>query len=298
MRALDIGLILLVIVAPPRGQQPVFKVQTELVRIDVLVERNGKPVTGLTADDFTVEDNGVQQRVSLLPAVEGVTISTILDVSGSMTAQMIGNATAGIQALVASLGGADRHELYAFAGDVRRIVMPPTRDALIAQPIARALRETAGTHTALCDALVAAIVQSTAPGPKLAAVLSDGRNNISWLSAQAVIDAAIRHETVIYPVAISQDARSYPIELPPIAGDDGLRLLQILANRTGGRVIHTEWSRDLAPVFGSLIDEYRQRYILSFTPERVGRGDGWHRLEVKLRNRAGRVHARTGYWSR
>ena len=26
--------------------------------------------------------------------------------------------------------------------------------------------------------------------------------------------------------------------------------------------------------------------------------DGWHRLEVKLRNRPGRVHARSGYWSR
>lgn len=298
MRALDIGLVLLVISALPRGQQPVFKVQTELVRIDVLVEQNGKPVAGLTADDFTVEDNGVRQRVRLLPAADGVSISTILDVSGSMTPQMISNATAGIQAIVASIRAADRHELYAFASEVRRILMPPTRDELTAEPIARALRETGGPHTALCDALMAAIVRSSVPGPKLAAVLSDGRNNASWLSAQAVVDAAIRHETVIYPVAISQDARSYPIELPPIAGDDGLRLLQILADRTGGRVIHTKWSRDLAPVFGSLIHEYRQRYILSFMPERVGRGDGWHRLEIRLRNRAGRVHARTGYWSR
>jgi len=50
-------------------------------------------------------------------------------------------------------------------------------------------------------------------------------------------------------------------------------------------------------VFDSLIREYRQRYILSFTPERVGRADGWHRLQVRLRNRPGKVHARSGYWS-
>lgn len=76
------GLILLVLaaVASPRAQQPTFKVNTELVRIDVLAERDGRPIVGLTADDFTVKDNGVAQRVTLLPETTIVTFSTILDV--------------------------------------------------------------------------------------------------------------------------------------------------------------------------------------------------------------------------
>jgi Ca-activated chloride channel homolog len=295
------GLILLVLAAAaiPRAQQPTFKVNTELVRIDVLAERNGRPIVGLTADDFTVKDNGVPQRVTLLPETEIVTFSTILDVSGSMTPQKLNNAEAGIQALVAALQEGDRHLLYAFAGDVERIALPRARAFVPAESIARALRETSGTHTSLFDALFAAIVESDVQsGPKMAAVLPDGRNNTSWLTAQSVIDAAIRHETVIYPLAVSQDSRQYPIELPPMAGDDGLRLLQTIADRTGGRVIHANWSRDLGPVFSSLIREYRQRYILSFTPDNVGRGDGWHQLEVRLKNRPGKVHARSGYWSR
>ena len=297
MRALV--LLLLAAIASPRAHQPTFKVQTELVRVDVLVERNGTPVVGLTAEDFAVEDNGVPQRVSLLPETQIATVSTILDVSGSMTAEKLNNAGAGIRAVFAALHDRDRHALYLFAGDVRRIVLPQARNLAPAEPIARALRETAGTHTSLNDALFAAIVQGDVEaGPKLAAVLTDGRNNTSWLGAKAVIDAAIRHETVIYPVAVSQGTPHYPIELPPMAGDDGLRLLQVFADRTGGRVIHADWSRDLGPVFDSLMREYRQRYVLCFTPERVGRGDGWHRLEVRLRNRSGRVHARSGYWSR
>lgn len=297
MRALI--LLVLAAVASPRAQQPTFKVQTELVRIDVLVERNGKPVVGLTADDFTVEDNGVPQRVSLLPETEIVTFSTILDVSGSMTPQKLNNAGAGIRAVMAALHDRDRHALYAFAGDIWRIALPRARDFVPAESIARTLRETSGTHTSLFDALFAAIVQSNVEaGPKMTAVLTDGRNNTSWLSAQSVIDAAIRHETVIYGVAVSQDSPQYPFELPPMAGDDGLRLLQLIADRTGGRVIHADWSRDLGRVFDSLIREYRQRYILCFTPERVGRDDGWHRLEVRLRNRPGKVRARSGYWSR
>jgi Ca-activated chloride channel family protein len=294
------GLILFMLAAgaTPRAQQPAFKVQTELVRIDVLVERNGKPVAGLTANDFAVEDDGVPQRVSLLPETESVTVSTILDVSGSMTPQRLANAGAGIRAIMAALHDRDRHALYAFAGDIRHIALPQARDSAPAESIARALRETGGAHTSLCDALFATVVQSDIEsGPKMAAVLTDGRNNTSWLSAQSAIDAAIRHETVIYPVAIGQGPPQYPFELPPMAGDDGLRLLQVIADRTGGRVIHADWSRDLGPVFDSLIREYRQRYILSFTPERVGSADRWHRLQVRLRNRPGKIHARGGYWS-
>lgn len=295
MRALI--LVLLAAVAPAT-QQLTFKVKTELVRMDVLVLRNGQPVAGLTANDFTVEDNGVRQRVSLVRDTKGATISTILDVSGSMTPAKLGNAAAGIRALTAALNGRDRHELYVFAGDVRRSTSLQSPDSVPVDSIARALREVGGAHTSLFDALFAAVIQSDVePGPKVAVILTDGRNNTSWVSAQSAIDAAIRHETVVYPIAVGHHPAQHPVELPPMAGDDGLRLLQVIADRTGGRIIHADWSRDLGPVFDSLIREYRQRYILSFTPEGVARGDGWHRVDVRVRNRLGKVHARTGYWS-
>jgi VWFA-related protein len=290
-------LLALAAIAIPRAQQPTFKVHTELVRIDVLVERNGTPVQGLTASDFTVEDNGVPQRISLLRETESVTVSTTLDVSGSMTPEKLTNAGTGIRAVIAALQGRDRHALYAFAGDVRRIALPQADDPRPVASIVRALRDGGGAHTSLCDALFAAIVHSDVePGPKMAAVLTDGRNNVSWLGAQSVIDAAIRHETVVYPVAVGQPVARFP--MPPMATDDGRRLLQIIAERTGGRLIHADWTRDLGSVFGSLMREYRQRYILTYRPEGVRSGDGWHRLEVRLRNRPGKVHARTGYWSR
>ncbi len=291
-------LVLAAVATGSAGQTP-FRVQTELVRIDVLVERNGRPVAGLVASDFVIEDNGIRQRVQLLPAAEAVAVSTVLDVSGSMTPAMMTNAEAGVRAVMAALGDRDRHALYAFAGDVRRIALPAALTSPSPGSLARAIRETSGPRTSLCDALFAAIVHSDVEaGPKMLTVLTDGRNNTSWLGARSVIDAANRHETVIYPVAVGAVSSGHPIDVPPMLGNDALRLLQTLAERTGGRVIHGDWSRDLDPVFASLIREYRQRYILSFVPERVDRGDGWHRLAVRLRNRAGKVHARSGYWSR
>jgi hypothetical protein len=48
-----------------------------------------------------------------------------------------------------------------------------------------------------------------------------------------------------------------------------------------------------------ILEEYRQRYVLTFTPEGVGLKDGWHELDVRLRRgpRAA-IHARRGYWAR
>jgi Mg-chelatase subunit ChlD len=182
MRVLFAALIVLAAGAVPQTQRPTIKVLTEMVRVDVLVEQNGSPVSGLTAADFVVEDNGIPQRVSLLRETEDVTVSSILDVSGSMTTQKLNNAGAGIRALMAALHSRDRHTLYAFAGDVRQLVLPPGADSVTGDAIARVRREITTAHTSLFDALFAAIVQNdVAPGPKMVAVLTDGLNNTSWL---------------------------------------------------------------------------------------------------------------------
>jgi len=47
------------------GQTPVFGTAVELVRLDVVVlDREGRPVTGLTKDDFTVEEEGRPQAIT------------------------------------------------------------------------------------------------------------------------------------------------------------------------------------------------------------------------------------------
>jgi VWFA-related protein len=51
--------------APQPAQPPTFRAEANLVRVDVtVVDRHGEPVTALTADDFTVEEDGVPQAIS------------------------------------------------------------------------------------------------------------------------------------------------------------------------------------------------------------------------------------------
>lgn len=51
------------------GDEPTFRLRTDAVIVDVIVRGDGKrPVTGLTADDFEIRENGVRQQVTSFTA--------------------------------------------------------------------------------------------------------------------------------------------------------------------------------------------------------------------------------------
>ena len=83
--------------ARPRRQT--FTSRIEAVRVDVLVTENGRPVQGLTPDDFEVLDNGVRQRVDLA-SFEQIPLNVVLalDMSASLQGLRLGHLqTAGKQ---------------------------------------------------------------------------------------------------------------------------------------------------------------------------------------------------------
>src|SRR5689334_4032725 len=48
----------------PKGQDEPVKLKTHLITMDVMVkDKKGKYITDLTADDFTITENGVPQKV-------------------------------------------------------------------------------------------------------------------------------------------------------------------------------------------------------------------------------------------
>ena len=47
----------------PQEEPPVFGVEVEVVRVEVLVTHDGQPVRGLAAGHFEVRDNGIPQTL-------------------------------------------------------------------------------------------------------------------------------------------------------------------------------------------------------------------------------------------
>ena len=261
------------------SQIATFSGGVEAVRVDALVTNNGRPVNGLRASDFDVRDNGVVQRVELV-SVEQLSVDVVLalDVSDSVTGERLRHLQTAGRSAVKSLKPGDRSALLSF----NHAVTLNERLTGDAERVARALDSLAPTgRTSLVDAAYAAIL-ATEPSHatrNLVLMFSDGTDTTSWLTPQRVIDAARRSDATVYAVAAPGADRDF---------------LNDLSEATGGAVVNVESTRDLDATFTRVLDEFRKRYVLSFSPSGVNRG-GWHRLEVRVKGRRVDVRARQGY---
>jgi hypothetical protein len=74
-----------------------------------------------------------------------------------------------------------------------------------------------------------------------------------------------------------------------------VRVFREIAELTGGRYWPADSPARLQEAFASLARLLESRVVLRFEPA-PGRREGWHRIELRLRERAGQVQARKGYW--
>jgi Ca-activated chloride channel homolog len=279
MRCQGIATLVMTVAISVAAAAQTFKSRIESVRLDALVLDRGQPVLGLKAEDFEIRDNGALQTVTLLGAgALPLDVILVLDMSGSLTAQRLEALRAAGGALLDALGSADRAALVTFSREIHR-AQPLTHDV---GAMRRALdQETPSGPTVLVDAMFAAIGM-TEPGDRrsLLIVFSDGLDTASWLQPNAVIRGAERSDVVIYAVSTSS-ATHAP------------RLLRLVTDSTGGQMLEVD-SASLATAFTRVLNEFRQRYVLSYTLSSAP-SDGWHRLDVRVKNRDLTVRARPGY---
>lgn len=276
-----------VVVAAPRGaraqQMPVFGVDVSLVRVEALVTDRGKPVKGLRATDFVLLDEGRPQTVEpVLEERQPVDAVLALDMSYSVAGPKLAALRDAASALLDGLAPEETATLLTFRYRTQ-LAQAPTLDKRRIRDALAALRPFGGT--AVRDAVYAALrIRETGQRRTAIVVFSDGADNLSWLSAADVVEAARRSDAIVYTVA----ARN--------AGERGDTFLKDVAAVTGGRSFTVSDAGGLRASFLEVLEDIRARYVLSFTPSPGPAG--WHALEVRLRNgRKGEVLARTGYWS-
>jgi len=70
--------------------------------------------------------------------------------------------------------------------------------------------------------------------------------------------------------------------------------LRDLTSQTGGTVFEVDSTTDLSSKFVDILREFRQRYLVGYSPRGVSK-EGWHRLEVRVKGRKATIKARLGY---
>jgi Ca-activated chloride channel family protein len=286
------------------GQQR-FRTGVEAVRVDVLVTDGSRPVTGLAADDFDLRDTGIEQTVdSITLADVPISMMLALDTSASVAGATLEQLKGGVLSALAMLQPQDRAALVTFSSDVR-LAHDWSGDI---STVTRAVADFRGAGgTALWDATFTALTLGD-PSPtvrRLILIFSDGDDTGSWLTRQAVIEKAKRTDAVLYGISLSGLASQTHgatlmgrsgIELSPNEPPVWLesRFLADVAEATGGTEHIVGTSRGLRATFEKIVNEFRTRYVLTYTPHGV-ETSGWHPLEVKLKTKRGTVRARRGY---
>jgi VWFA-related protein len=254
-----------------------FKSRTQGIRVDVLVTDRGRPIDGLTAGDFEIYDNGVLQTITLADFDElPLNVVLTFDMSGSVSAARLAHLQQAANALLDGLTAQDRAGLVTFSHEVM-LGARLTGDLRVVRTAIGVARPLGGT--ALVDGIYAGMMLAeSGVGRGLLMAFSDGLDTASWLEPQPVLQTAKRADIVAYAVSVGQRRQDF---------------LRDLAEATGGQVFENESSEHLERIFLAVLNEFRRRYVLMYTP--TSSDPGWHRLEVRLKGRRGTVKARPGY---
>jgi Ca-activated chloride channel homolog len=283
----------------PASAQSQFKSRAAAVRVDALVTDGRRPVVGLTARDFELRDNGVTQSITVVDyETLPLNIISVLDVSSSVAGAPLAHLKRAYLAVIDALAQDDRAALITFANQIE-LHSGLTSDRARLRALADVVQ--AGGATSLFDAAFAALALREADeGRTLVLLLSDGRDTSSWLTARKLVQTARRTDVVLYPVTIRVERPFGTTGGRPSverAAGPAERLLDALAEETGGRVVYASDEAALARTFLDVLKEFRQRYVLSYSPSGVSTA-GWHEIEVKLRGKSGEVRARRGYFAK
>jgi Ca-activated chloride channel family protein len=278
------------------AEQAVFRARTDLVAISASVKRGNAPAANLTARDFRLTDNGVAQAIDAV-TIEAVPLDVTLfmDTSGS-TAGALDRMKKNVITIAGMLRPDDQFRLLTIGLSVE--VPVPWQPA--GKPISLAMEAVPGISV-VYDALFVALTHTPAPGRRhLIVAMTDGQDCGSLLDGARVLDASGRSEAVLHWIYVSNSGDFDPNAVsawcsPMDAGETDY--VGQAAARTGGDSHRSRFGDPAVRTFAQILDEFRQSYVLRYSPQGVAAG-GWHAVVVQVPAQpALTIKARSGYFA-
>jgi len=279
---------------PDTTQEPSFRTgSSELVVLPVVVtDKQGRYVSDLERDRFTVFDNGRRVPIEIFSNEDTpLTIGLIIDASGSMGSKLGEVITASL-AFARSSNPEDELFVVRFNDDVQHVIRD--RPFLLAEDIGalnvalRSMRPEG--RTALYDALVEGIdhLARGSRARKVLVVVSDGGDNASEATLDSVLGRARESNAMIYTLGI----------FDPEDIDRNPGVLKSLARATGGERFLPRTPGEMMQVCERIAREIRSGYTIGYVPP--DRDGNYHRVRVEVQPSPSQkmtVRTRPGYFA-
>jgi Ca-activated chloride channel family protein len=279
------------------ADQPVTTITKRVDEVTVLftaTDKHGKFVRDLNKDDFAIRDDhkppqsvvnfGSQTNLPL-------ELGLLIDTSGSVHARFDFEQEAAVSFLQHTVR-ANYDKAFVMGFSTRSQVTQGFTDnvALLAIGVHH-LQD--GGGTALYDAVYKAChdtlikAEDERPVRRAIILVSDGEDNQSDVSRAQAIEMAQRAQVIIY--AISTDDSGLILR--------GDKVLQQLADATGGRAFFPFKMKEIKNSFAAIEDELRSQYIVSYHPADFDADGRYRPIEITALKKDVQVRARRGYYA-
>jgi Ca-activated chloride channel family protein len=280
----------------PSQPETTLKVDVKLVNVYVTVtDDHGAPVGGLKRENFVVQEDGREQKISVFDKESAVPLSIALAIDTSLST---------------------RHDLpleQASAKRFARAILRPV-DALsvygFSETVSQATGYTAelkridegidhirlGAATALFDAVyVTSRSLDKRQGRKVIVLITDGGDTISRVDYKEAVRAAEEAEAIVYSIIV------VPIESSAGRETGGEHALIQISEDTGGKYYYATSMSQLDDAFRKISDELRTQYLLAYYPSQRVSNSQFRRVQVAITGPAEavayHVRNRAGYYT-
>jgi Ca-activated chloride channel homolog len=282
--------------APGDQAAATIKVTTNEVNLVFTVtDKHGKRVTDLKQNDFrVVDDNKPPEEIRSFHSDTNLPlqVALLIDASNSVRDRFKFEQESAIEFLNQTIRPRYDHAFVVGFDATPEVTQDFTDNT---EALAHGVRELRpGGGTALYDAVYFACRAKLLNAPKDTPVrravilLSDGEDNLSHVTREEAIEMAQRAEAVIYTISTNVSGTKG-------AGD---KVLERIADATGGRAFFPFQIRDVANAFAEIQDELRSQYAISYKPADF-KPDGHYRtIEIVANDRKNlRVRSRRGWYA-
>lgn len=277
-----------------------FRAGVELVSLAVTVtDSDNRYVSDLTANDFSVYEDGVKQDVTFFDHSNApVALALLLDTSASMEEKLTTAQEAAI-GFARRLRAQDRAELVDFDTHVQILQDFTNSPAQLEQAIRKT---TAEGSTSLYNAVYMALQEmkklraASASEIRRRAIvlLSDGDDTSSLLAFDDVLDLAKRAETAIYAIGTRSPEEAAVNSKEFNEADFVLRQL---TQQTGGRVFFPKRIDELPAVYSQISDELASQYMLGYSSKNARHDGSWRRVVVRVNRPGATARTKQGYFA-
>src|SRR6266481_5352781 len=305
---------------PPK-QEPAQKSDRTIISVVNLVDvlftvlnRRNKLVPELDKADFKIWDDKAPQEIRYFSKQTDLPlrIGMLLDTSNSIRDRLKFEQDASINFLFSVLRRNKDEAFVMTFDDEPQIVQPFTSDTGALRDQITMTR--AGGGTAIYDAIYEACVKQLSHPPRppgdqpdvvrrVMILISDGDDNLSNHTRSEAIEMAQRYSVVIYSTSTQwiQPSQTDPDKAANRKTHltEGDRILQDLAEETGGRAFFPYHVDDLDQSFQDIGDELRNQYSIAYIPNNYQLDGKYHRIRIEVPDHKGyQVRARRGYFAK